>query len=111
MRDNYIYQTKSFWGILLVVYAGILSITHVQIYQNHYYGVVSGVMEPVWHLVLRNLKIIDGGKFNQYGSSLKPILYQLPYVLALYCVATMIIIAALYCLQKGLNTLRHKGAT
>jgi hypothetical protein len=113
MTAKYIYRNKFFWGILLAIYIGIFSISHVQIYSTHNYGVIVGVMEPVWHLALRNMDIIDGSNFNQYGSSWAPILDQLPYAIAFCAVLTLVILAITFCIQGGIDTLRQKtkGAT
>jgi len=83
-------------------------LTHVQIHQDAYFGDAFGVMEPVWHLILRNLQIIDGAEYSQYGVSWKPILYQLPYTTLFYAASTLIITIVIIAADKTIRALRAK---
>jgi hypothetical protein len=82
--------------------------THVTIFQNAYQGTAFGVMEPVWHLIFRNLQLIEGGKFAQYEESWEPILYQLPYSMASYLIITLIVIVITFGINKVRQTLRTR---
>lgn len=100
MKRRYLFQSKWFWLIWVTLFVAFYLYTHVQIHFDIVFDTVSGKMEPVWHLILRNFGIINGGEYATYDSSLTPILHQLPYVFAFFILCSICLITVTFIIQR-----------
>ena len=70
---------RAYWIAIATIFLGSFLFGHVQIYYDHYEGLIIGEMEPAYHLILRHSGLISGGEYSKYSDSLVPILNQLPW--------------------------------
>lgn len=107
MGKRYLFQSKTFWAIWLAIsllYVAFYLSLYVQIYSDIAFDITVGKSEPIWHLLLRSIGIIEGGEYAGYSPSIEPIINGLPYTVAFYGLVTLIVIVTIYLIQ---NLLRH----
>ncbi len=57
------------------------------------------VMEPTYHLILRNAGLIQGSHFSHYSASLAPLTDNLPYFVLAAAVLSFIIVSIIFVVQ------------
>jgi hypothetical protein len=95
MKIKYLFQYRSFWAGLSIVYLALFLGNHVQVNIDPAYW----VMEPTYHLILRNAGLLQGNQFSYYSDSLAPITYNLPYFILAAAVLSFIIVSIIFVVQ------------
>jgi len=95
MKIKYLFQYRSFWVGLSIVYLALFLVNHVQVNIDPAYW----AMEPTYHLILRSTGLIQGSQFSHYSDSLAPIKYNLPYFISAAAVLSFIMVSIIFVVQ------------
>jgi len=109
MVKKYYFQHRIFWYSLTLIYLALFLINYVEIHYEINFDIASPVFEPTYHLILRNIGLINGGDFSRYTDSLTPLTYNFPYFILSIALLTVVIVSILFVVQKVYYVFRNEG--
>jgi len=111
MKKKYIFYYKRFWITLIAIYIVFFLTSYVVIKTEVKFDIIQPKLEPIYHLLLRNIGLIDGGEYSSYNNSMAPILWQLPYSLIGFVILALILVIFSAIAQKAIYKLKkHDSA-
>ncbi len=95
MKRKYLFQYRSFWVVLSIVYCVLLLVSRVTVNIDPSYW----VMEPIYHLLLRKAGLFRGSEFSYYSDSLEPITGNLPIIILAVAILSLAIVSIIFVVQ------------
>ncbi len=102
MKRQYLFQYRSFWVVLSIVYLALFLVNRVKVNIDPQYH----VLEPTYHLILRNVGLIREGQFSQYSDLLAGLQYDLLYFIFSVIVLSIIIVSIIFVVQYIYRTFK-----